>query len=356
MKKDNANLDMLRSFAVLVVLTVHLLISGFHIDAIGPVDLRRFGQWGVLMFFVHTCLVLLYSLERKPEFWPFLLRRVFRIYPLSMITVLIVVGFSLPMGYAGDHFVLVSRSVKNVFLNLALLQNLHGGESVIAPLWSLPYEMQMYLLLPAVFYLLKWKERFVEYLLWMVGLFLATHSLWAEAHGLPGLTFFPCFLAGAVAYRGSQKYTVPSWLWPVAVVGITLLFAARPSGRTGWFCCLLLGMAIPRFKELSSPFVKQCVATIAKYSYGIYLLHLICIWIAFEELNIFPVVVKCLAFLAMLVGSVYFAYHVIEAPMIQLGSRLVGWKKKERLTSLVGINYTSGVGDFGRSTKFSMRR
>jgi peptidoglycan/LPS O-acetylase OafA/YrhL len=137
-----------------------------RIKQVGPVSLRAFGRWGVLIFFVHTCLVLSYSLERNSAFWPFLARRVFRIYPLSVVVVLCVVALAIPVGFPGDHFSLPNREPSNVLLNLLLLQNISGGISVLAPLWSLPYEMQMYLLLPALFYLISRRIRFLEYLLW----------------------------------------------------------------------------------------------------------------------------------------------------------------------------------------------
>ena len=88
------NLDFLRAVAVLLVL-FHLLIT---------TNTRLpdyFGQFGVLLFFVHTSLVLMFSLERiernKQElFITFYIRRLFRIYPLSIVCVSIIVLFHLP--------------------------------------------------------------------------------------------------------------------------------------------------------------------------------------------------------------------------------------------------------------------
>jgi len=336
MVKDSANLDMLRSFAVLIVLTVHILICGLRIEQVGPVSLRAFGRWGVLIFFVHTCLVLSYSLERNSAFWPFLARRVFRIYPLSVVVVLCVVALAIPVGFPGDHFSLPNREPSNVLLNLLLLQNISGGISVLAPLWSLPYEMQMYLLLPALFYLISRRIRFLEYLLWTLGVLLAANSWRAEIRGFPSLIFLPSFLSGFVAYRSPAKPTYPSWLWAPTLMAITLVFAFYPVSETGWVCCLLVGLAIPRFKELSNGAARKAFAVIARYSYGIYLLHFICIWFAFDRLKNFSAWTQWIAFVITAVCSVYFAYNAIEAPMIRLGSKVASSLVKRNSRQIYG--------------------
>lgn len=75
--KESANLDVLRSVAVLLVLGVHVISRFRHLDI-------RMGEFGVLIFFVHTTLVLMFSLERQraelpgqPLFVPFMVRRFF---------------------------------------------------------------------------------------------------------------------------------------------------------------------------------------------------------------------------------------------------------------------------------------
>ena len=55
------NLDFLRALAVLLVLTAH--IAGYTIRT-NPVSFAM-GQLGVMLFFVHTSLVLMQSLERQ---------------------------------------------------------------------------------------------------------------------------------------------------------------------------------------------------------------------------------------------------------------------------------------------------
>ena len=58
---DSANLDFLRAAAVTFVLVFHLALF-FQKKRFG---LDEIGHWGVLIFFVHTSLVLMFSLRRQ---------------------------------------------------------------------------------------------------------------------------------------------------------------------------------------------------------------------------------------------------------------------------------------------------
>jgi peptidoglycan/LPS O-acetylase OafA/YrhL len=84
MKQVSPNLDLLRASAVLLVFVSHLPYS------VGSSwDLDFLGHYGVMMFFIHTSLVLAMSLariERQNEnvVTSFYIRRAFRIYPLSI--------------------------------------------------------------------------------------------------------------------------------------------------------------------------------------------------------------------------------------------------------------------------------
>jgi len=85
MSRTYANLDALRCTAVLLVLFAHLLMVLGHLDV--PVSknlgVRDLAQLGVLMFFIHTSLVLMMSLQRLGPCKAtarFYIRRAFRIY------------------------------------------------------------------------------------------------------------------------------------------------------------------------------------------------------------------------------------------------------------------------------------
>ena len=152
--RESGNLDFLRTTAVLLVVTQHLC-KRLRIDQLGWIPTSSLGWFGVLLFFVHTSLVLMYSMERTPlSGWPlvrnFYIRRLFRIYPLSILTVVVAVALSVDSsinGIAGLSW--GSRPGRvSLLAHLLLVQNIAQVKSIVNVLWSLPFEVQMYVLLP----------------------------------------------------------------------------------------------------------------------------------------------------------------------------------------------------------------
>src|ERR1017187_99512 len=88
-RSDSGNLDLIRAAAVLSVLFQHVC----DYNRLAPPMIRwHVGQLGVITFFVHTSMVLMLSLERAKLqgtalFGSFYLRRFFRLYPLSVFSV-----------------------------------------------------------------------------------------------------------------------------------------------------------------------------------------------------------------------------------------------------------------------------
>ena len=87
-------------------------------------------------------------------------------------------------------------------------------------------------------------------------------------------------------------------------------------------CCLLLGIAIPQFKEISAPVLCHVLKLIARYSYGSYLTHFACMWLAFQACAHFPMWVRWLVLAATVISAPYLLYHSLEEPMIRAGSRI----------------------------------
>ena len=181
----SSNLDFLRSVAVLLVLAQHLSLRT-QLARIGWVQTDSLGLFGVLLFFVHTSLVLMWSMERSglrggPLLKDFYVRRVFRIYPLSVFAIVVAVALHLDSnvnGVAGLSYGALPSKLA-IASQLLLVQNLVHIKSIVNVLWSLPFEVQMYLFLPVLFIWARRRRAFFPLLaLWAVSLFGA----WISPH------------------------------------------------------------------------------------------------------------------------------------------------------------------------------
>ena len=326
--RESSNLDFLRATAVLIVYIAHLFRS---LNLANPGSLGRFG---VLIFFVHTSCVLMASLQRLSDsgitgnwrlslaFW---IRRFFRIYPLSVICVLLVPMLHIPP-FPGDSY--SWPGAWHFLSNLALAQSLTFSESVLAPLWSLPLEVQMYCLLPFLYFVIRAKP-YRSIVLW-VGSVLVALTVPQFITRLSVLYFAPCFTAGILAFdlHRSAKWKLPSWVWPVTIFSAIALFGPFDNihliakMRRAWALSLLLGLAIPYVKEMTIPSLKKASHLVAKYSYGIYLSHVIVFWLAINVMHGFPIWARAAVLVVGSFGAPVMMFHWIEDPLIKVGARI----------------------------------
>ncbi len=320
---ESPNLDLLRSAAVAFVVVFHIELFFGGAQATAP-EVSDLGRWGVLIFFVHTALVLMQSLERHlSSFIEFLVRRCFRIFPLCMFFVMIIAVFRLPVGHLRQgHFYSVPLPLSAVLANLFLVENFTHFEPAEAPLWSLPLEMQMYIVLPAAYAFLGARRRAVKAMcLWLFA--FAVGIAWMSWRHLQIPMYAPCFAAGIVASALWDGHRVLRWqLWPVALAAVTLCYLSRPSLISSWLSCLVLGLAATMFREMPKGILRRTCQLIARYSYGVYLSHFILIWFAFEKLAHWPMLARVGVFLLTTVSVPIALYHLIESPMISMGGKV----------------------------------
>jgi peptidoglycan/LPS O-acetylase OafA/YrhL len=313
------NLDVLRAIAVLCVLVDHTLTATIAKGVRWPEEM---GRAGVLLFFVHTSLVLMSSLERQNDAASFFVRRAFRIYPLAIATILAAVALGLTVGGA--------VTARRLVANLTLTQNLVGEADLLGPLWSLPLEVQMYVVLPAcaVIAVRGVRSTLVLFSVAVLAGIVFRHEprLWRLKVAL----FGPCFIAGVFAYSALRKAkapALPAWSWPVivatAVAAAVLLHATTGNPERGWFICFALGGMIPLVRNLSPSRLTQASHVIATYSYGIYLLHNPALRIAFGWGSAWPIWSQWSLYGALLVVLPIAAFHLIEKPGMTLGSWLI---------------------------------
>lgn len=338
-RQDSPNLDILRAVAVLAVVVAHLVATlrfhGFEVPRLIQMLTTPIGHAGVLAFFVHTSLVLMYSLERTGSaggaawFGLFYLRRGLRIYPLAITCVVIVVTLGLPAdSWQQSH----APTWEETAANLMLIQNLWTGHSVLTPLWSLPYEVEMYVVLP-VLYLVARRDDALRWLAcFMVAATIGAYVLGKCQNGHLA-AYVPCFLAGVICYALRDRITpkLSGRWWPLVVLGTVAAYcvAHTVSGPLrywyGWvYCwvyCIVIAMLIPLFADSRMHWLNRAAKRVATYSYGIYLLHVPALHIVFSLWQSGSLALKLVLFVAITVTLAIVAYHAIEAPMIRLASR-----------------------------------
>jgi peptidoglycan/LPS O-acetylase OafA/YrhL len=326
MRQDSPNLDLLRSCAVGLVLLSHT--PDFMDGVAWAFNYKTMGRLGVALFFVHTTLVLLLSMDRHgPAPLQFFVRRAFRIYPLSIAAVLLMATALFigghPLGWA------------EIASNLLLVQNLTGHRSWPQPLWTLPFEIQMYLLLPALYVV----ATSARPLLRVAGIYLAALALAALLWPLstPELLvgFAPCFLVGAMAYviGGRAAPRVGPWLLFATIVASSLVVPSLAATEAQelplfWAACLVIGLLIPASREIRWRPLVLAAHTIAKYSYGIYLTHIFAMGLALMGTDAWYIRVVTFVFVQAVLAVL--AYRLIEAPGIRLGKRIAArWPRVE---------------------------
>jgi peptidoglycan/LPS O-acetylase OafA/YrhL len=199
----------------------------------------------------------------------------------------------------------------------------------------------MYLALPFIYMLLKRIPSTVVVLLLWFAFFAAVPSA-------PLLSSFPCFMGGVLAYQLAKErvFRLPSYGWPIAILGLSALnivasLTIFPDYRADYLLCMLLGLIIPSFLELSESWITNVSRIVARYSYGIYLWHEPAVWLSFVKLKSFPIGVKWAVLVLLIVCVPLAAYHWLEAPLIRVGRNLA-----TRWTAAYGRSRASRHGTF----------
>jgi peptidoglycan/LPS O-acetylase OafA/YrhL len=262
--------------------------------------------------------------DRKPHTLDFYIRRVFRIYPLAIVAILALLAFRLPYSSDQHHFFTQYHPhVWGVLENLLLIQNIGlSGGYVLGVLWSLPLEVDMYVLLPVIYFFVRKNFSIWPLLvLWSLACGLARTSL---LQGNNFATVIPCFLPGVMAYVlfAHLKPRFPAWTFPLYIVLLLIFFMHFSRVAAAWPTCLALGLGLPLFRQITvKPFRRVC-HELAKYSYGIYLGHVFAVGIVFYTLKDFGFWLKLPLEFALIAIFAFLGYHLVERPMIKLGTKL----------------------------------
>ena len=134
---------MLRGIAALLVVQVHLLNNLIVRGVFSPNLITDFfkiwGDFGVDIFFVISGFVMAKSLEKSHNFWTFLYRRFFRIYPMYFLSVILLLII---------HLSSKVEEISTIFLvkNFLLFPTFSRSEisMFLGPAWTLCFEVLFY--------------------------------------------------------------------------------------------------------------------------------------------------------------------------------------------------------------------
>jgi peptidoglycan/LPS O-acetylase OafA/YrhL len=301
MKKHLDHFESLRGLAALWVAISHvLLICELEVPVLSK------GGWAVDIFVILSGFVIgLMRLSNNESYFPYIIRRFGRIYPLYVAALIlgiftsqyypVVIGASYWGGLVSPEFLVRYKNEQEHYLSHLLLHitMLHGAvpDTVLpqaslafsGPLWSISLEWQFYLLAPWLVWALNIEQKKV----WVWSGVVAAGSVlaywWAKNHWqgevpsfLPlRLPFFVFGVLSAVLWRrlGTNKWL--TFVYLVVAVLILPKFGASRLAMLLWavvfFCALfeMRGLTYINRALRSSP-----LKWLGQRSYGIYLLHM----------------------------------------------------------------------------------
>jgi exopolysaccharide production protein ExoZ len=203
----------LRGFAALIVFFVHFrALFGDRIETGSFLHWATsiagaFGHTGVDIFFVLSG-YLIYGIVMRDRFryFPYLLRRFRRLYPTFLAVFVVYLVLSAVFPEQSKLPGLATEKLIYILANLAMLPGIFPIAPIIAPAWSLSYELVFYLVLPVVIVGLGirrwvWWHRIVFFL------FLeAIHTILCAA-GMANHVRFIMFAAGIVLWEVGKNYS-----------------------------------------------------------------------------------------------------------------------------------------------------
>jgi peptidoglycan/LPS O-acetylase OafA/YrhL len=353
------NLTALRGIAATSVVFYHLESSEHCIKLNETVKFflnfgNNGGKLGVQFFFILSGFLITYLLieetknQGKVKIFKFYLRRIFRIWPLYYIT-LIVAIFVLPQIFSEIKIQNINISFYFLFLiNLDFIYNLIPDYNLITSHWSICIEEQFYLFWPLIFLIRKYYI-FVFFLIFIFSLIF----LYSNENGI--VQYFHTFsnirfmaFGGIIAYIFSQKKNFVLILFSKLNILITtsiylfslLIILFQNKLTVDYHVSFIVIELITIFffsfvilEQISNEnsFFKfgksKALNFLGEISYSIYLVHPFVIYFAvifFPKFNIYNDLIFILLTLLFIIAMSYLAYFIIEKPFLKLKNKFNG--------------------------------
>lgn len=324
-------IDALRGIAALMVCAFHFLHGNRDFLPEGLLKTgSSYGKLGVEVFFVISGFIIPYALFRRgyriSDFGVFLLKRIVRLEPpyLASILIVLVLGYAsgIAPGFRGPPFEL---SIPQVLLHLAYLNTFFDHPWLNPVFWTLAIELQFYFLIGLLFPALSHRRPSVR--LGSIAILAALAIMGSSEKFL--LHWLFAFLLGLAAFQFRAHYI--SWrgfLGLLLSLGAGAWFVNSPAvAFTAVASALIIG-----FWEMKAG---RLLLFFGQISYSLYLLHVPVggrvINLGLRFADSFPERI-CLVLLALSVSiaAAWLLYRYVEQPAQTMSSRIAYAPGRER--------------------------
>ncbi|MGO1855121.1 MAG: acyltransferase family protein [Microbacteriaceae bacterium] len=334
--------DLLRVLAAAAVVVGHAW-SLLGIEGVPTYAGITVHHLGVYVFFSISGYLLARSWSRAPRPIPFMVRRVFRIFPALVLAVAVTVCMVGPLvtEATGAEYWGSSRTwlywqgaVLMPTYDLPGVFSANPSEAVNGSLWSLGPEFCCYLVLVLLGLL---TYRVSVWARAAIGIGLAVAIVAVPITGTTRTTLIAVvfFAVGSLVAELPARLRLPLWLLPVPGIALVVL-----DGTVGLISAwLLVPLMIVSLGERQSPFASWFHRG-GDPSYGMYLWAFLVQQVIIDRLGVLPLWVNILVVLGVSAGLGYVSWHLIEKRAIATGASLSRrawqWRVPGQTPTLVG--------------------
>ncbi|MEI7577521.1 MAG: acyltransferase [Armatimonadota bacterium] len=333
-------IDAARGFAAIAVLVAHAIEIASLATFKSISQFIHLGAGGVYLFFMISGFVIPFSLKRVKTVKDFAIGRVFRMYPLFIVSLAVsITGFMI----GATPWLSPKSFVLSAVLNLTMVQEFLGFPSLRGAYWTLGYELVFYCLLGTLFALNRSSKLYKLSPTISVLLILLNLASWVTGRSLGGdrlIGFAFMFLGCAYySYRAAE-------ITKRQIVMITALAVSSISLQ--WFTSISINanslatlshyptmlVAVGGFivaLSANDTKVSPLFVYLGTISYSIYLVHgVVLIWLRPTGVMSNTAYFTFALFASTVLVSAL-TYRFIEQPGIKLGKRLVATRSERQV-------------------------
>ncbi|MFG1706293.1 acyltransferase family protein [Nonomuraea sp. M3C6] len=338
-------LDALRGIGALAVVGEHL--TTWAMPWLRPTSLNL-GVYGVLVFFLVSGYIIPTSLERHGDVRAFWIGRVFRLYPLYLAVIGLVLALSWWIPIRQE----VPRDASSVAAHATMLMDAVGAAGVLNTMWTLSYEMVFYLLVVALFVAgVRDRRGLLPVLLGVIALVAGIALSGAPLSGgwLAWLSF-GVFVIGLTCVISGHARTAGACVLGVMALALVLLGSHVPWFGVAILAIMFTGTAIRRWERGEGPLWPVAIAVLLVTSIPLWAINAGWWWVQPDVWSLTIVLAgatfatamawrarRIPAFLAWL-GTISYSLYLVHLPLLLVVMRLAGEMRWSPLPAQIGIS------------------